>query len=74
MQYGLRQVEQTFTYEVINNLDGKLLSLGETMHGWTNKALKLVNAEKINPTPLPPYLYKLNLYLLRYHIEPELLF
>ena len=45
----ITKVRIIFTYEVINNLDGKLLSLGETMHGWTNKALKPVNAEKIIP-------------------------
>lgn len=38
-----------FSYKVINDLDGKLLSLGETMHGWTNRDLKLINAEETIP-------------------------
>lgn len=45
----LTKVRVVFSYKVINDLDGKLLSLGETMHGWTNKDLKLINAEKAIP-------------------------
>ena len=45
----ITKVRVVFSYKVINDLDGKLLSLGETMHGWTNKDLKLINAEKAIP-------------------------
>lgn len=45
----ITKVRVAFSYKVINDLDGKLLSLGETMHGWTNKDLKLINAEKAIP-------------------------
>jgi len=45
----LTKVRVVFSYKVINDLDGKLLSLGETMHGWTNRDLKLINAEKTIP-------------------------
>ena len=41
----LTKVRIIFSYEVINHSDGKILSMGETMHAWTNKALKPVNAE-----------------------------
>lgn len=45
----ITKVRVIFSYKVINDLDGKLLSLGETMHGWTNRDLKLINAEKTIP-------------------------
>lgn len=45
----ITKVRVIFLYKVINDLDGKLLSLGETMHGWTNRDLKLINAEKTIP-------------------------
>jgi len=41
----LTKVRIIFSYEVINCSDGKILSMGETMHAWTNKALKPINAE-----------------------------
>ncbi len=45
----LTKVRIIFSYEVINHSDGKILSMGETMHAWTNKALKPVNAETTIP-------------------------
>lgn len=39
----------SFTYKVMNANTGKLLAAGETMHAWTDKALKPMNAEKIIP-------------------------
>ena len=45
----ITKVRVIFSYKVINDLDGKLLSLGETMHGWTNRDLKLINAEETIP-------------------------
>ncbi len=45
----ITKVRVIFSYKVINDMDGKLLSLGETMHGWTNRDLKLINAEKTIP-------------------------
>ena len=45
----ITKVRVIFSYKVINDMDEKLLSLGETMHGWTNRDLKLINAEKTIP-------------------------
>jgi acyl-CoA thioester hydrolase len=39
----------SFTYKVMNANTGKLIATGETMHAWTDKALKPMNAEKIIP-------------------------
>lgn len=38
-----------FSYQVFNALNDKLLATGETMHAWTDKSLKPVNAEKVVP-------------------------
>lgn len=38
-----------FSYEIVNAVDGKLIAAGETMHAWTDKSLKLVNAEALIP-------------------------
>jgi acyl-CoA thioester hydrolase len=38
-----------FSYQVINAVNQKLLATGETMHAWTDKALKPVNAAKTVP-------------------------
>ena len=46
---GGNYINKSFSYEVINHSDGKILSVGETMHAWTNKALKPVNAETTIP-------------------------
>lgn len=36
-----------FSYDVLNDADHELLATGETLHAWTDKALKPVNAVKI---------------------------
>ena len=46
---SLSRVRVCFSYEVLNVADNKLLATGETMHAWTDKALKPVNAEKKIP-------------------------
>ena len=46
---SLSRVRVCFSYEVLNIADNKLLATGETMHAWTDKALKPVNAEKKIP-------------------------
>jgi acyl-CoA thioester hydrolase len=38
-----------FSYQVINAVNHKLLATGQTMHAWTDKALKPVNSEKTVP-------------------------
>jgi len=38
-----------FSYQVLNAADHKLLATGETMHAWTDRALKPVDAEKAVP-------------------------
>lgn len=39
----------SFSYQIINAESNKLIATGETMHAWTDKALKPINAEKIIP-------------------------
>ena len=39
----------SFSYRVLNGLDNKLIATGETMHAWTNKELKPINAKKVVP-------------------------
>ncbi len=46
---SLSRVRVCFSYEVLNASENKLLATGETMHAWTDKALKPVNAEKKIP-------------------------
>jgi len=46
---SLSRVRMSFVYQVLNAENNKLLAIGETMHAWTDKALKPVNAEKIVP-------------------------
>lgn len=43
------RVRLCFSYQVINAANHKLLATGETMHAWTDKVLKPVNAEKTVP-------------------------
>jgi acyl-CoA thioester hydrolase len=43
------RVRMSFSYEVFNAFDKKLLATGETMHAWTDKELKPINAEKLIP-------------------------
>ncbi len=45
---SLSRVRMSFVYQVLN-AENKLLATGETMHAWTDKALKPVNAEKTIP-------------------------
>jgi acyl-CoA thioester hydrolase len=46
---SISKVRISFTYKVMNANTGKLLATGETMHAWTDKALKPMNAEKTIP-------------------------
>jgi acyl-CoA thioester hydrolase len=43
------RVRLCFSYQVFNAVDHKLLATGETMHAWTDRALKPVDAEKAVP-------------------------
>jgi len=48
----LKQVSRVrlcLTYQVLNAENHKLLATGETMHAWTDRDLKPVNAEKAVP-------------------------
>lgn len=42
-------VRMSFSYDVINAANHKLLATGETLHAWTDKVLKPVNAVKTIP-------------------------
>ena len=46
---SLSRVRLQFSYEVVNADNSKLLATGETMHAWTTRELKPVNAKKIIP-------------------------
>jgi acyl-CoA thioester hydrolase len=46
---SLSRVRIIFSYQVIDAINNKLIATGETMHAWTDKTLKPVNAEKIIP-------------------------
>ena len=48
-QKHLSRVRISFAYQVLNAENNKLLATGETMHAWTDKVLKPINAEKIVP-------------------------
>jgi acyl-CoA thioester hydrolase len=43
------RVRLCFSYQVLNATDRKLLATGETMHAWTDRTLKPVDAEKAVP-------------------------
>ena len=45
----LSPVRAVFSYQVINALSGRLIATGETMHAWTDRALKPINAKKAMP-------------------------
>lgn len=45
----MSQVRLHLSYQVINSANSKLLVTGETMHAWTDKTFKPVNAEKAIP-------------------------
>lgn len=46
---AVTKIRVIFSYVVVNLSDGKILADGETMHAWTNKLLKPVNAAKAIP-------------------------
>ena len=46
---SLSRVRIIFSYQVIDAMNNKLIATGDTMHAWTDKTLKPVNAEKIIP-------------------------
>lgn len=49
---SLKQVSRVrlcFSYQVVNTADSRLLAIGETMHAWTDKNLKPVDAGKAVP-------------------------
>ncbi|MDD4495108.1 MAG: thioesterase family protein [Eubacteriales bacterium] len=46
---SVSRVRLHFSYEVLNAGNNTLLATGETMHAWTMKELKPVNAEKVIP-------------------------
>lgn len=46
---SISRVRVCFSYEVLNSSNNKLLATGETMHAWTDKLLKPVNAQKKIP-------------------------
>lgn len=45
----LSRVRLNFQYQVFNATDHKLLATGETMHAWTDRVLKPVDAKKAVP-------------------------
>ena len=48
----LKQVSRVrlcFSYHVLNAENRKLLATGETMHAWTDRALKPINPDKVIP-------------------------
>lgn len=46
---NISRVRIEFTYRVVNAIDMKPIATGETMHAFTDKKLKPVNAEKVMP-------------------------
>ncbi len=46
---SISRVRIEFTYRVVNVIDMKLIATGETMHAFTDKKLKPINAEKVMP-------------------------
>jgi len=46
---SIAKVRVIFSYQVINTSNQKILATGKTMHAWTNKHLKPVNAEALIP-------------------------
>jgi acyl-CoA thioester hydrolase len=45
----LSRARISFSYKVCDAVTNKVLSTGETMHAWTNKDFKPINAEKVIP-------------------------
>ena len=46
---SISRVRVSFSYQVINKKNKLLLATGETMHVWTNKVLRPINAQKVIP-------------------------
>lgn len=46
---SISRVRLCFTYQVYNAQTSNILAEGETMHAWTDKSLRPVNAEKTIP-------------------------
>lgn len=46
---SISRVRISFSYKVLNANTEKLIASGETMHAWTDKSLKPMNAEKSIP-------------------------
>ena len=46
---SMSRVRIILQYQVVNAATGALLAAGETMHAWTDKALRPLNAEKALP-------------------------
>lgn len=55
----ITRVRLSFSYQVLNVCSKKLIATGETMHAWTDKDLKPVNAEK-NIPDIFAFLNKIN--------------
>jgi len=45
----ISRVRLSFSYVVLNAMTEKIIATGETMHAWTDKDLKPINAEKSIP-------------------------
>ena len=45
----ISRVRISFSYEIKNAIDNKSIAVGKTMHAWTDKTLKPINAKKIIP-------------------------
>ena len=46
---SISRVRISFSYRVVDAIDMNLIATGETMHAFTDKKLKPVNAEKVMP-------------------------
>jgi len=44
----LNRVKVTFNYNLVREMDGKILAKGSTSHAFVNEKFKLVNLEKAN--------------------------
>lgn len=42
-------VKIKFEYKVLNNINGKLLATGNTVHGWTDIGVNPLSIEKVSP-------------------------
>ncbi len=47
---SVSRVRVIFSYQVLHDASGQLLAAGETVHAWTDKGLKPVNAQKAIPS------------------------